>query len=247
MLIVSRSVSILASKTQKRAVFVTVLFAIITQRSFPMEYRTIAEASKATLIEKKSEFIAHLFPVKTSEEAIACIESVKKEHRKARHNVYAYIVRDQNTSRYSDDGEPQGTAGMPVLDVLLKSHLTDICCVVTRYFGGILLGGGGLVRAYSGSTSLAVQKSKIMVMRECIPVEISMDYSLYGKVSYVLPRYEVLQTTSDFGNDISLSLLVQTELADKLTTDLTDITNGQIKIKKGDIQFADFSEIVKNL
>ncbi len=212
-----------------------------------MEYRTIAEAVTATLIEKKSEFIAHLFPVQTSEEAIACIESVKKEHRKARHNVYAYIVRDQNTSRYSDDGEPQGTAGMPVLDALMKNNLTDICCVVTRYFGGILLGGGGLVRAYSGSTSMAVQAAKIMVMRECRPVELTMDYSLYGKVSYVLPQYNVIQQASDFGNDVSLSLLVQSEVTDKLCADLTDLTNGQISIKTGEKQFADFSGTVKNL
>ena len=212
-----------------------------------MEYRTIAEAVTATLIEKKSEFIAHLFPVQTSEKAIACIESVKKEHRKARHNVYAYIVRDQNTSRYSDDGEPQGTAGMPVLDALMKNNLTDICCVVTRYFGGILLGGGGLVRAYSGSTTMAVQAAKIMVMRECRPVELTMDYSLYGKVSYVLPQYNVIQQASDFGNDVSLSLLVQAEVTDKLCADLTDLTNGQIRINIGEKQFADFSSTVKNL
>lgn len=212
-----------------------------------MEYRTIAQASAATLIEKKSEFIAQLFPVKTSEEAIACIESVKKNHRKARHNVYAYIVREQNTSRYSDDGEPQGTAGMPVLDVLMKNQLTDICCVVTRYFGGILLGGGGLVRAYSGSTSLAVQESKIMVMRECRPMRLTMDYSLYGKVSYLLPKYCVLQTDSDFGNNVVLSLLVQSETTEKLKTDITDLTNGQIKIETGETQYADFSEIVKKV
>lgn len=212
-----------------------------------MEYRTIAQASAATLIEKKSEFIAQLFPVRTSEEAIACIESVKKNHRKARHNVYAYIVREQNTSRYSDDGEPQGTAGMPVLDVLMKNQLTDICCVVTRYFGGILLGGGGLVRAYSGSTSLAVQESKIMVMRECRPMRLTMDYSLYGKVSYVLPQYGVLQTDSDFGNNVVLSLLVQSETAEKLKKDLTDLTNGQINIETGETQYADFSEIVKDM
>lgn len=212
-----------------------------------MEYRTIAAPSSATLIEKKSEFIAQLFPVTTADEAIQCIEAVKKEHRKARHNVYAYIVRDQNTSRYSDDGEPQGTAGVPVLDVLLKNNLTDICCVVTRYFGGILLGGGGLVRAYSGSTSLAVSESKIMVMRECVPMNLTMDYSLYGKVSYVLPQYEVIENGSDFGNDVSLSLLVQTETADKLAADLTDLTNGQIKITTGSVQFADFSRIVKKM
>lgn len=212
-----------------------------------MEYRTIAEAVTATLIEKKSEFIAHLFPVQTSEEAIACIESVKKNHRKARHNVYAYIVRDQNTSRYSDDGEPQGTAGMPVLDALMKNHLTDVCCVVTRYFGGILLGGGGLVRAYSGSTSMAVQAAKIMVMRECYPVTLSMDYSMYGKVSYVLPQYHVLQQNSDFGNDVTLSLLVQDTVTEKLRADLTELTNGQIQITVGHRQYADFSSVEKNL
>ena len=212
-----------------------------------MEYRTIEKAVTATLIEKKSEFIAHLFPIKTSEEAIACIESVKKEHRKARHNVYAYIVRDQNTSRYSDDGEPQGTAGIPVLDVLMKNQLTDVCCVVTRYFGGILLGGGGLVRAYSGSASMAVQKAKIMVMRQCRPIKLSMNYSLYGKISYILPQYSVIQQGSDFGNNVSLSLLVQEDLAEKLCNDLIDITNGQISIEKGDVLFADFSSAVKNL
>lgn len=212
-----------------------------------MEYLTIEEETTATLIEKKSEFIAHLFPVKTSEEAIRCIEDVKKNHRKARHNVYAYIVRNQNTSRYSDDGEPQGTAGMPVLDVLLKNGLTDICCVVTRYFGGILLGGGGLVRAYSGSVTLAVQKSKILIMRQCVPINLIMDYSLYGKVSYILPQYGVLQTNSDFGNNVSLSLFVQIDTVDKLINDLTDITNGKIEISIGEKQFANFSEIVKKI
>lgn len=134
-----------------------------------------------------------------------------------------------------------------MLDVLMKNQLTDICCVVTRYFGGILLGGGGLVRAYSGSTSLAVQKSKIMVMRECIAIELTMDYSMYGKVSYILPQYEILQTSSDFGNNVSLSLLVQINLAKKLKEDLINLTNGQIKITDGTVQFADFSEIVKKL
>ncbi|MBQ8515703.1 MAG: YigZ family protein [Ruminococcus sp.] len=210
-----------------------------------MEYRTIAEAVTATLIEKKSEFIAHLFPVKTGEEAVACIESVKKNHRKARHNVYAYIVRDQNTSRYSDDGEPQGTAGMPVLDALMKNHLTDVCCVVTRYFGGILLGGGGLVRAYSGSTAMAVDAARIMVMRECRPVTMRMDYSMYGKVSYVLPQYQVLQQDSDFGNDVTLSMLVQDEMTEKLRADLIDLANGQIEIMVGERQYADFSSVEK--
>ena len=100
------------------------------------EYRTIAAPATASFVEKKSEFIAYLAPVRTAEEAVSVIETVRKNHRRARHNVYAYLLREGNASRYSDDGEPQGTAGMPVLDVLQKKKLTDICCVVTRYFGG---------------------------------------------------------------------------------------------------------------
>ena len=122
-----------------------------------MGYRTIAQAVTASFIEKKSEFIATLVPVQTADAAIACIEEVRKANRKARHNVYAYILRENHMTRYSDDGEPQGTAGVPVLNVLQKQNLTDVCCVVTRYFGGILLGGGGLVRAYSHSAALAVE------------------------------------------------------------------------------------------
>ena len=111
-----------------------------------MEYRTIAAPVSASFVEKKSEFIAQLFPVRTQEDAVEAIENVRKQHRRARHNVYAYLLREGNASRYSDDGEPQGTAGMPILDVLQKNGLTDICCVVTRYFGGVLLGANGLVR-----------------------------------------------------------------------------------------------------
>ena len=98
-----------------------------------MEYRTIAAPVSASFVEKKSEFIAQLFPARTQEEAVEAIEEVRKQHRRARHNVYAYLLRDGNASRYSDDGEPQGTAGMPILDVLQKNGLTDVCCVGTRY------------------------------------------------------------------------------------------------------------------
>ena len=108
-----------------------------------MNYFTISANAKASFIEKRSEFIGCIAPVKTNDEAVAFINSVKAEHRKAKHNVYAYILREDNISRYSDDGEPQGTAGVPVLDVLQKRGLTDVCMVVTRYFGGILLGGIG--------------------------------------------------------------------------------------------------------
>ena len=119
-----------------------------------MKYITVKSPAESSYTEKRSEFIGHISPAETNEDAINFINHIKENNRKARHNVYAYILRDGNISRYSDDGEPQGTAGIPVLEVLRKNNLTDVCCVVTRYFGGILLGGGGLVRAYSHSTAL---------------------------------------------------------------------------------------------
>ena len=195
-----------------------------------MNYKTIKAPVKSSFIEKRSEFIGYICPVKTNEVAIDFINTIKSEHRKARHNVYAYIIRDNNIVRYSDDGEPQGTAGGPVLDVLQKQGLTDICCVVTRYFGGILLGGGGLVRAYSHSTALAVEAAEIMHMYYCVSVSLNMDYELYGKVNYILPEFEVKQVSSDFGNDVKLLVSVKSELYENLCQKLIDVTNGRIKI-----------------
>ena len=208
-----------------------------------MNYKTIDSPVSCSFIEKRSEFIGHLCPVKTNEQAVDFINKIKSEHRKAKHNVYAYILRNNNIIRYSDDGEPQGTAGVPVLDVLQKQGLTDICCVVTRYFGGILLGGGGLVRAYSHSASLAVSQSRIMNMFSCFSVKLTMDYDLYGKVCYVLPEFEIKQTGSDFGNKVILNLNVKDKLYDSFLKKLTDITNGKIVIEKLEELYDDFSEM----
>lgn len=151
-----------------------------------MNYFTIYEPAEASFIEKKSEFIGYIAPVKTNDEAVAFIASIKAMHRKARHNVYAYILRHDNISRYSDDGEPQGTAGTPVLEVLQKRGLTDVCIVVTRYFGGILLGGGGLLRAYSHAASIACDAAKIMDMRLCHRMKINADYGMSrGKSKFI--------------------------------------------------------------
>ncbi|MDE6746466.1 MAG: YigZ family protein, partial [Oscillospiraceae bacterium] len=128
------------------------------------DYSTVRGSADASFTEKKSEFIGHIRHVETEEEAVDFINEIRASHRKAKHNVYAYILREGNTSRYSDDSEPQGTAGVPVLEVLRKEGLTDVCCVVTRYFGGILLGGGGLVRAYSHSAKIAVDASERLIM-----------------------------------------------------------------------------------
>lgn len=206
-----------------------------------MAYKTIKNRATADFIEKKSEFIGNIAPVKTTQEAVDFINEIKSHHRKATHNVYAYVLRDGNTSRYSDDGEPQGTAGVPVLDVLLKEGLTDICVVATRYFGGILLGGGGLVRAYSHTSKIAVQASEIMVMCNCFEFSAQMDYNLYGKVTYILPDYDVKITQTDFSDNVKMKFLVKSELSDKLSKELTDLSSGNISLCKSTEICADFS------
>lgn len=208
-----------------------------------MDYFTLAAPVQTSFIEKRSEFIGYLSPVSSNEEAVAFINAVKAEHRKAKHHVYAYILRDSNITRYSDDGEPQGTAGVPVLEVLQKRQLTDLCCVVVRYFGGILLGGGGLVRAYSHSASLSCDAAQIQHMCESIPLTLQMDYTLYGKVTNVLPKYGVLELNSDFGTDVMLELQVRAEVMEKLKADLTELSAGRILMETGTPGFADFAAV----
>ena len=210
-----------------------------------MNYLTISENAKASFIEKRSEFIGYISPVKTNDEAVAFINSIKAEHRKAKHNVYAYILREDNISRYSDDGEPQGTAGVPVLDVLKKRGLTDVCVVVTRYFGGILLGGGGLVRAYSHAASLACDAAHIMDMCLCHRLKITADYGMYGKISYLLPNYDTITVDSDFGSDVTLEILVLSEKLDALKKELIEVTNGTAEIEDMGELFEDFSSVKK--
>ncbi len=210
-----------------------------------MDYFTIADITETTFTEKRSEFIGYLAPVTTNDEAVAWINEIKAGHRKAKHHVYAYILRDSNISRYSDDGEPQGTAGVPVLDVLQKRGLTDVCCVVVRYFGGILLGGGGLVRAYSHSASLTCDKAEILHMCESCPLTLRMDYTLYGKVVHCLPNYGVLETGSDFADAVTLHLTVRNEVIDDLVRDLTDLSGGRIQMERSASGFSDFSSVDK--
>ena len=195
-----------------------------------MNYYTVSEAAEASFIEKRSEFIGYIAPVKTDEEAVNFINTIKAKHRKAKHNVYAYILRKDNISRYSDDGEPQGTAGVPVLDVLQKRGLTDVCVVVTRYFGGILLGGGGLVRAYSHAASLACDAAHTMDMCLCHRLKICTDYGMYGKLTYILPNFETITVNSDFADSVTLELLVLSKKLSALISEITEITNGSAEI-----------------
>ena len=205
-----------------------------------MKYITVKSPAESSYIEKRSEFIGHISPAKTNEDAINFINHIKENNRKARHNVYAYILRDGNISRYSDDGEPQGTAGIPVLEVLRKNNLTDVCCVVTRYFGGILLGGGGLVRAYSHSTALAIEAAEVLKMYKCSELILSLSYDLYGKITYIFSDYEIKQINSDFSDGVKITARVKYELEKPFCNKLTDITFGKIKINKTAEIYDDF-------
>ena len=206
-----------------------------------MNYSTVYAKTEASFTERKSEFIGYIAPVKTPDEAVSFISEVREKHRKATHNVYAYILRDNNISRYSDDGEPQGTAGVPVLDVLQKEGLTDVCCVVTRYFGGLLLGGGGLVRAYSHSAKIAVDAARKMIMCSCYKVDFSVDYNLYGKITYILPEFEVKILDTVFESDVRISLLIKSEKYEGFEKKLIDLCSGNVNLSKSNELFEDFA------
>ena len=153
------------------------------------EYKTVEFESKDEFVEKKSRFIGHVKPVKTQEEATNFINSIKSKHWDATHNVSAFVLRENNIQRSSDDGEPSGTAGVPTLDVLLKENLVDVCVVVTRYFGGTLLGAGGLIRAYSHSSKIAVEAGHIITMAPCKVLSVSVDYSFYDRLNILLSDF----------------------------------------------------------
>jgi uncharacterized YigZ family protein len=237
-----KSVSVWISNPTACVIFTQACFALrLNYVEAFMSYCTIKSYAEASFTEKKSEFTGSIKPVKTNDEAVEFINEIRAKHRKATHNVYAYILRDGNITRYSDDGEPQGTAGVPVLDVLQKEGLTDICCVVTRYFGGILLGGGGLVRAYSHSAKIAVDAAERMVMCSCYPVMVKAEYAMYGKITYILPEFEAKVTDTEFGEDVAVKMLVKSEYVTALEEKLIDIANGNIVFVKGDETTEDFA------
>ncbi|MCM1579703.1 MAG: YigZ family protein [Ruminococcus sp.] len=205
------------------------------------DYITVEGFSEAEFTEKKSRFIGYLRHVTADDEAVGFINEIKSRHRKATHNVYAYILREGSITRYSDDGEPQGTAGVPVFEVLRKEGLTDVCCVVTRYFGGILLGGGGLVRAYSKAAKIAVEAGVKKVMRSCRPLTVTADYGLYGKIAAMLPGFPVKVIDTEYGADVKIRLICPTEDVLPFEKELTDICSGNVDVEKGEVSFEDFA------
>lgn len=194
----------------------------------PKEYRTIKEFNSDEYIVKRSRFIGYAKPVTTVEEANAFIAEIKSKHWDATHNVYAYILREGGVKRYSDDGEPQGTAGVPVLDVLEKEGLVDVCVVVTRYFGGILLGGGGLVRAYSHSAKIGIDSAKKITMALCHNLAIQCDYTLYGRLEAFLASEGAVILDTQFTDTVEVTFRIKSENTDSFKAKLTELTNGRV-------------------
>lgn len=195
------------------------------------KYKTILNEGTAELIEKKSRFIANVHPVKTEEEARIFIEEIKKKYWDARHNVFAYQIGERNEiQRFSDDGEPQGTAGMPVLTVLSGEDIKNCCIVVTRYFGGTLLGTGGLVRAYGKSAKEGVLNAGIAEITTFTKYSIVTEYTMQGKIQYEIMQGEHIIKDTVFTDKVEFIVLVEEEKAEKFQTNITDISAGKAKI-----------------
>lgn len=191
-----------------------------------MNYLTPAKAAEDFFIEKKSKFIGSLCPVTTEEEAVAFIQSIKSQHPQARHHVYAYILRKDNAMRYSDAGEPSGTGGQPMLGVLQREGLTDVCVVATRYFGGILLGAGGLTRAYAKTAKIAVDAAGILEMRMCKILSVHCPYSVYDKLSAALSVRGGDISAPEFGADVSFTLSCAPEQVEVLRACIMELSAG---------------------
>lgn len=191
------------------------------------EYKTIHCEAVGEIVEKKSRFISTLRPVQSEEEALAFINEMKKKYWDARHNCSAYIIGvDNPLERCSDDGEPSRTAGMPILEVLKGAGLHNVCCVVTRYFGGVLLGTGGLVRAYQSATQAALKSSEILICKMLNRVEFLVDYNSYEKLKYYVSQENLTIESTDFGSDVTVILLLEDAALASLSERIIEATAG---------------------
>ena len=192
------------------------------------EYLVPTDFGEDEFIEKKSRFIGRLWPVETEEAALEKIQMMKKQHYDATHNCWAYIIKD-GAVRFSDDGEPGGTAGMPMLQVLQREGLFNCVCVVTRYFGGILLGAGGLVRAYTKGAKIAVDAAGKSMKRVWTVLYVPCPYSFYERVKLLVGECEGIIRSTDFGAEVELELLFPEANAEPFLLKLTDMTSGTVE------------------
>lgn len=193
------------------------------------EYYIPTRAAESEFVEKRSRFIGYIKPVETEAEARAFVEEIKKRHYDARHNCWCYLLREGGVVRYSDDGEPQGTAGQPMLGVFEKEGITNLVCVVTRYFGGILLGTGGLLRAYTKGAKDALDAAGVSVVRRWVRRLVPCTYSLYERLKQETERFGAVIEDTEYGADIVLTVLVPEELSDAYAARILDFTAGTVE------------------
>ena len=204
------------------------------------QYKTIYEGGEGEIVEKKSRFIANVRLVESEEEALSFIEEMKKKYWDARHNCFVYSVgMNREYTRCSDDGEPSGTAGRPMLDVILGEDIYNVAVVVTRYFGGVLLGTGGLVRAYSKAVQEGLANSRIIEKKYGISLEVETDYTGIGKIQYLAGERKLPILDSEYTDKVVLKLLVLSSEVDGIQKEITEGTNGRAKMRKDkDLYFA---------
>ncbi len=201
------------------------------------EYTTVKQLGVDEYIEKRSRFICSCKPVSSVEDAEAFINDLKTKYWDARHNVYAYVLRENNIMRSTDDGEPQGTAGVPVLDAIRKAGIVDVVVVITRYFGGVLLGTGGLVRAYSHSASLGLKAAQPVVMVPCTVCSVTCSYTHYGRVSALVPACGGVTDDTVFDSDVHIEFHIPTGLLGDFNKQLADATSGDVAAEVGDERY----------
>ena len=192
-------------------------------------YTTLAGEGVDEFEEKRSLFIGHAKHVTSEEEAQEFVKQKKKEYSDATHNCWAYLLKGGIVARYSDDGEPQGTAGVPMLEAIRKSGVSDCVVVVTRYFGGILLGAGGLVRAYSHGTSIALNAAKIVTYEKYTELSLDCTYSDYQKYAVILPTFGAIVDDTDFSDRVVIKFAVKETVVDALTSKITEMSGGRDK------------------
>ena len=198
------------------------------------EYRTVYTGGEGEIVEKKSRFIATAAPVRSEEEALQIIEQIRKKYWDARHNCYAYVIGERGElERFSDDGEPGGTTGKPILEVIKGEELRNTLIVVTRYFGGTLLGTGGLVRAYSAAAKAGIASSVIITRIPGIKLHITTEYTGLGKIQYILGQRGITTLDSVYTDKVELEVLTAEAEAEAVKAELTEGTNGQAIIEIG--------------
>jgi uncharacterized YigZ family protein len=199
------------------------------------KYNIVYRGGEGEIIEKKSRFIATVRPVETEEEAAAFISEMKKKYWDARHNCSAFVLGDrQETTRCSDDGEPAQTAGRPMLDVLLRERLTNVAVVVTRYFGGVLLGTGGLVRAYQKAVQEGLKNCQIMEKSHGVLLNIRTDYSIAGKLQYLFAQQNITVMDAEYGADVLFRILVPEEEKTRMEKEIVEQTCGGARLEWGE-------------